>query len=576
MPDKLPTGWVKTTLGELVQPGRSRVVPRERPELPYVGLEHIESQSMRLLGKGDALDVRSSSILFEEGDVLYGKMRPYLNKVWLAEFPGMCSAEFLVFPRSEELNSAFLAMRLSSDDFVHFANQQVSGDRPRVNFRALSRFPIDLPPLVEQGRIVAMLKESLARIQASARAAQRASERLEKYRAAVLHAAVTGELTREWRKTHAPEETGAQLLQRLIETRRVRWEECELERLRDAGKPPNNYRWKSRYRSPPEVTADDLPPLPEEWTWATLEQITLAERPICYGILMPKQHVPDGIPYVKVRDMKDEVLTVSELQRTSPEIAAAYSRATLRTGDLVLAIRGTYGRIAIVPPDLDGGNITQDTARLAVCPQINTTYVVWGIRSDFIQTRFRKAARGVAVKGVNIADVRLTPLPLPPLPEQAEIVKEVEKRLTAADRLAATIHRQLDVSRNMRQSLLREAFVGTLVPQDSGEEPASIQLDRILAARETEAQNPKAKRMPKPKSTTVRRPLLDVLREHKGPMTPDQLFKISGYQQEFEENEWRQEVVDKFYEDLRQLVGPRGPVHEKRPNNYTILLEAES
>jgi type I restriction enzyme S subunit len=76
----LPQGWVKTTLGEIVTLSRERVLPTELPDMPYVGLEHIEPQTMKLLGHGYARDVRSSSVRFSNGDVLYGKMRPYLNK----------------------------------------------------------------------------------------------------------------------------------------------------------------------------------------------------------------------------------------------------------------------------------------------------------------------------------------------------------------------------------------------------------------------------------------------------------------------------------------------------------------
>ena len=99
MPNELPHGWVNTTLGEIVEPSRQRALPTEFPDMRYVGLEHIEQHTMRLLGYGSARDVRSSSVRFLKGDVLYGKMRPYLNKVWVAEFDGLCSAEFLVFTK---------------------------------------------------------------------------------------------------------------------------------------------------------------------------------------------------------------------------------------------------------------------------------------------------------------------------------------------------------------------------------------------------------------------------------------------------------------------------------------------
>lgn len=163
MPNSLPPGWAATTLGEIVSPSRARVHPDDAPQLPYVGLEHVEAHTMKLLGHGDAGERRSSSVTFSKGDVLYGKMRPYLNKVWVAEFDGMCSAEFLVFPKAEGLNSQLLGYRLNSPDFVAFANQQVSGDRPRVDFGKLSRFAVLLPPSAEQDRIVATLQKLLFR-----------------------------------------------------------------------------------------------------------------------------------------------------------------------------------------------------------------------------------------------------------------------------------------------------------------------------------------------------------------------------------------------------------------------------
>jgi type I restriction enzyme S subunit len=83
---------------------------------------------MKLLKHAYAREVRSSSMRFSRGDVLYGKMRPYLNKVWLAEFDGLCSAEFLVFAQRDGVNNQFLAARLNADDFVGFAQEQVSGD----------------------------------------------------------------------------------------------------------------------------------------------------------------------------------------------------------------------------------------------------------------------------------------------------------------------------------------------------------------------------------------------------------------------------------------------------------------
>ena len=128
MPEELPRGWIRTRLGEVAESSRYRASPAEMPDIRYVGLEHIEPQTMRLLGTRFAREVRSSCMRFSKGDVLYGKMRPYLNKVWVADFDGICSAEFLVFSKRDKVNNQFLALRLNAEDFVTFANAQVSGE----------------------------------------------------------------------------------------------------------------------------------------------------------------------------------------------------------------------------------------------------------------------------------------------------------------------------------------------------------------------------------------------------------------------------------------------------------------
>jgi len=125
----LPKGWIETTLGEIAEPLQARALPSAYPAEAYVGLEHVEAHTMTLLQQGIARDVRSLSIPFSKGDILYGKMRPYLNKIWIAEFGGLCSSEFLVFPNHRWLNNRFLALRMNADP------SHVLGSDSRLHFR---------------------------------------------------------------------------------------------------------------------------------------------------------------------------------------------------------------------------------------------------------------------------------------------------------------------------------------------------------------------------------------------------------------------------------------------------------
>ena len=139
--------------------------------------------------------------------------------------------------------------------------------------RRLPDLPI--PPLDEQERIVAKIDELFSELDAGVASLKRARALLKKYRQAVLKAAVTGELTRDWRERHKGEirESGAELLQRILKARRAAWEAAELKKLRAKGKPPKDDRWKQKYKEPQPPDTTGLPALPEGWVWATFEQL---------------------------------------------------------------------------------------------------------------------------------------------------------------------------------------------------------------------------------------------------------------------------------------------------------------
>jgi len=151
-------------LGEVVKPTRPRVKPSDFPGLPFIGMEHVEAHSMKLLGTVPAATMKSSAVYFKPGDVLYGRLRPYLNKVYRPSFEGLCSAEFIVLPENERVDGAYLQYFLNSSAFVRYASQLNAGDRPRVDFDQLAPYQIPLPDLNEQRRIVAELEKQFSRL----------------------------------------------------------------------------------------------------------------------------------------------------------------------------------------------------------------------------------------------------------------------------------------------------------------------------------------------------------------------------------------------------------------------------
>lgn len=577
MPEQLPTGWIKTTLGEIALLSRARVSPMDAPTARYVGLEHIESQSMRLNGNGIAREVRSSALEFSKGDVLYGRMRPYLNKVWVAEFDGLCSAEFLVFQKHNGLNNQFLALCLNATDFVTFANGQVSGERPRVDFEKLSHFRILLPPFAEQERIVAKLRTAFSALQRAEAAAMRALNRLNRLRAGVLSSAVTGDLTSAWRTAQmenreAPVETGEALLERLLAARLKHWEQAELKRLRSAGKEPNNAQWKSRYRAPIGPRIDDPPELPQSWSWASVDQLAAhEERSITDGPfgsnLKTSDYTNSGPRVVRLQNIGDGVF-IDEKAHISQKHYQLLKNHAVHAGDLVIRALGTPApRACRIPNSLGQAIVKADCIRFKVESNFaSPDYILWALNSPPVQERTDKLIHGIGRPRLRLGEIKSIALPFPPFQEQSVIVHEVERRLSAADRLAGTLKDQLIRSGVTRQSLLREAFAGRLVNQDPNDEPASLLLKRIQAIRDAEARKSKGGVMsiPRAKMKTVGpRNLLTVLKENSAPMTPEELFHASGHSQE---------SVDEFFAELRQLTTiPAKIVEERRAGAITLL-----
>ena len=355
---------------------------------------------------------------------------------------------------------------------------------------------------------------------------------------------------------HKPVETGSNLLERLHAERRARWEEVELKRLHAAAKSPKDNQWKKLYLQPDTAKTADLPSLPKTWTWASADELTDATRAITYGVIKLGATVPGGVPILRSSDVHRLKLDLNRVKTISSKVAEEYGRTFLRGGEVLVTVRGTLGGVVAVPPACVGYNISREVALLALLESKTSRSVAHFIASDLLQQWLNKRAKGVAYTGINIETLRQLPLPVPPLDELAEITRKVERRLEKSDRLEAAIKMQLTRAAELRQSLLSEAFSGSLVPQALSDEPASVLLNRIHAIRlaEVEAwkQAKKLRAVSKPKrekevnKMTQRVPTTDDLHSAwlKIGKKPDaqKLFETAGFSLD---------QVASFYELLR-------------------------
>ena len=155
-------------LSELVSFSKTTLIPVDNQVYNYISLEHIESQTGRLINFSPTIwkQIKSGKVVFKKWMILYGKLRPYLNKVYIAEFDGIASTEILPMIVDDCIVTDYLALFLRSNKFVDQANNSISWARmPRVTTKFFQEYDkIPLPPLEEQKKIVAYLDELNATI----------------------------------------------------------------------------------------------------------------------------------------------------------------------------------------------------------------------------------------------------------------------------------------------------------------------------------------------------------------------------------------------------------------------------
>jgi type I restriction enzyme, S subunit len=123
--------------------------------------------------------------------------------------------------------------------------------------------------------------------------------------------------------------------------------------------------------------------LPEGWHETLFDELTPLNAPIIYGILQPGPPQRVGVPYVRPTEISDRGIELTDLRRTTYAIGDQYSRSTLRARDIILSIVGTIGKVAEVPPELDGGNITQSSCRIRPNPElVAPSFLKYFLRSE--------------------------------------------------------------------------------------------------------------------------------------------------------------------------------------------------
>lgn len=352
-----------------------------------------------------------------------------------------------------------------------------------LSSKTVGEIELPLPPRAEQTRIVTKLEELLSDLDAGVAELKAAQRKLAQYRQSLLKAAVEGSLTAAWRAARVASgtstETGAQLLARILQERRARWEDRQRERFAAQGKaPPKD--WQKKYLEPVAPDTAGLPELPKEWVWATLGQ--------CFQVAVgatPSRKAPSfwggAIPWVSSGEVRFQRITQTKESITDEGLRNSSTQIN-PAGSVLLGMIGegkTRGQVAI--QDIPAAN-NQNCAAIWVSESdVPPEYVFFWLWSQYEQTR--RGSSGNNQPAMNKSIVERIVFPVAPLAEMRVLTELVADELTRIAAQEEAVQLLLRQSTAQRQNILRAAFSGQLVPQDPADEPASALLARIRAAR---------------------------------------------------------------------------------------------
>ena len=206
--------WEEKKLGKIVKNIKDKYEPtlNNKKCIKYIGLEHIEKNN-GIIGFGSSDDVKSLKTIFELGDILYGKLRPYLNKHDIAKFSGICSTDILVY-RAEDFNTAkFINYFMNTEKFIFYTVSNSKGiNLPRISEKEVSGILVNVPTLSEQSEIVRIIDGLFAKEQQAKELAENVLAKIDLIKKAILARAFRGELG-----TNNPaDESAVELLKRVL------------------------------------------------------------------------------------------------------------------------------------------------------------------------------------------------------------------------------------------------------------------------------------------------------------------------------------------------------------------------
>ncbi len=464
----LPPMWIRLKLGEICE----RITKGSTPTsygysyktegINFIRAENIDDETNQFLRRS----------ILKENDLLFS-IAGTIGRVGIirkTDLPANTNQALAIIRTSQgTINTKFLFYFLKSEEIQKHALKAIVGvGRANLSLTNIGELEIVIAPQNEQKHIVEEIEKQFSRLDEAVAALKRIKANLKRYKASVLKAAVEGKLTEKWRKTHPDVELASELLKRILNERRRKWEDANQ---------------RKKYKEPIKPDLTNLIEIPEGWIWVNLEMITEAIGGYAFK---SKEFTNNGHQIVKMANIKMEKLDLTQhpsfMSNVPDEIVEKYS---LIDGDIIITLTGTrkkrdYGYVVQIKEHKTSLLLNQRIARLRPYLQEVSTYLSIVLQSEVYRNRFFSYETGNVGQGnVSMKAVTIEPIPLPPLEEQITIIREYERGVSVANNVEREVETNLKRTERLRQSILRKAFSGKLVKQDQDDKPTNKLIDAI-------------------------------------------------------------------------------------------------
>jgi len=565
----LPESWEWTKLGEVIIKIVGGGTPSKNTAKYWEGnIPWLTIKDMRTQRPADTIDhitqeaVDESSTNLIPADTVIMATRVGLGKVVRVPYATTINQDLKALITPPELDKSYLEYWLVLK--AQYLGSIGSGTTVKgIRLEQVKGLDFPLAPAEQQKRIVAKIEELFSHIDAGIAALKKAKQLLKQYRQSVLKAAVTGELTKQWREDNKDKlEPASQLLERILQERRQKWETQQLEQFKAKGKVPKGDKWKGTYKAPEAPVIQDVPELASEWIYVRLDTLTDVKG----GLTVDSGRKKEGtksLPYLRVANVQRGFFDLTKMKEIDVPLDKV-DEFLLKDRDILFNEGGDRDK-------LGRGWVWHEEVK--ICTYQNHVFrarpysdeIISEFVSIFGNTYGQEYFIRQGKQTTNLASINKTklsgfPVPLCSSKEMRISFSMMDEKISIIDRMSTSVEMQLVEAEKNKQSILASAFSGGLVEGLDSDSPADELLKQISrqhvlsAAREklTKSRRPtrkKAKSMSKKK-------IIDVLKESSDALSPEKLFDLIGADGSSTDE------VEEFYIELKEALADRHVVIE--------------